>query len=416
MPPAGNGRSGARIAREASFDDRFLDAGFYADPHSLYRGLRLYEPVYRSEALGCWILTRYDDVAAGLRDRRLSNAGRVAALLDRLPESDRRRLGLLYEHFSGGLIHSDPPDHTRLRRLIGKAFTPKVMERLRGRTQEIVDELLGRVDPEREVDVIRALAFPLPIRLIGDVLGVAVQDLWRFKEWCDDINDILAFTPTLDAALAKQESITALRAYVTELVEARREQPTGDLLSSMVEAEEQGDRLSEAELIQTCATLMIAAHETTTNLIGNGLLTLLRHPAAFEQFRDDPSIVASAVEELLRYEGPLDHLPRIALEDLEIGGKEIRAGELVTFSLLAANRDPERFPDADAVDLARPDNDHLAFGFGIHFCLGAPLARIEGQVALRTLVARYPSLRLLGEPRWRVDRVGHGVEALHVAL
>ena len=405
----------ARAAQQAEFDARLLDDAFYQERHALYRELRSAAPVHRSDALGCWLLTRFEDVAAGLRDKRLSSSGRVAALLDRLPESERDRLGLLYEHFSSGLIHSDPPDHTRLRRLINKAFTPSVMEQLRGRTQEIVDELLGALDPAAEIEVIRDFAFPLPIRLIGEVLGVDVRDLRQFKRWCDDVNDILAFTPSLETALVKQESVAALRAYLWELIDARRRRRTGDLLSSLVEAEEQGDRLSEAELIQTCVTLMIASHETTTNLIGNGLLTLLRQPEAFERFRDEPSLAPSAVEELLRYESPIDHLPRLAREDLELGGNRIRAGEVVTFSLLAANRDAERFAEPDALDLARSRNDHLAFGFGIHFCLGAPLARIEGQVALSSIVRRFPAMRLAAEPVWRRDRVGHGVEGLRIA-
>jgi cytochrome P450 len=250
--------------------------------------------------------------------------------------------------------------------------------------------------------------------VIGEVLGVAVRDLWQFKRWCDDVNDILAFTPTLEGALVKQESVRALRTFLWELIEARRAHRTDDLLSSLVDAEEEGDRLSEAELIQTCTTLMIAAHETTTNLIGNGLLALLSHPVELQRFRDDPSITASAVEELLRYDGPLNHVPRVAAEELEVGGQRIGKGEVVTFSLLAANRDPDRFHDPDRLDLARPDNDHLAFGFGVHFCLGAPLARIEGAIALRTVVDRFAGLRLVAEPAWRHDRVGHGVEGLRV--
>jgi cytochrome P450 len=183
----------------------------------------------------------------------------------------------------------------------------------------------------------------------------------------------------------------------------------------MVEAEEAGDRLTEAELIQTCATLMIASHETTTNLIGNGLLTLLENPTELERFRDEPAIAPSAIEELLRFESPVNHVPRIAKERLEIGGRQIEQGDMVTFSLVAANRDPAHFETPDRVDLTRPGNDHLAFGFGGHFCLGAPLARIEGQIAIQTMITRFPSLELVDQPTWRADRVGHGLEALNVA-
>jgi len=398
-------------------DRYFLDPEFFDNPHSFYHELRAHDPVHWSDALQSWVLTRYADVAAGLRDKRLSSAGRVAALLDRLPEQDRAHLRPLYDHFSTGLIHTDPPDHTRLRRLLNVSFTPPLIQELRLRVQEIVDELLGLAETNRRIEVVSEFAFPLPLITISEIVGVPVEDRMQFKQWCDDVNPILGSTPTLESALLMQESVIALRKFLSDLIAERRAEPKDDLISRMIAAQEEEDWLSEAELIQTSVTLMIAAHETTTSLMANGLLTLFRHPDQLDRLRREPSLIQSAVEELLRYEPPLNHFTRIAKDDLEIADKPIRKGQVVTFSLLAANRDPEKFPDPDRLDITRKKNDHIAFGLGAHYCLGAPLAVLEGQVAIGTMVVRFPQMTMPNQQiDWRQERVAHGFKELRLEL
>lgn len=405
----------ASVRSLAELDGHFLDPDFGSDLHPFYHELRAQDPVHWSDGLQSWVLTRYEDVAAGLRDKRLSSVGRVAVLLDRLPEEAREQLQPLYRHFSTGLIHTDPPDHTRLRRLLNVSFTPPLMEGLRPRVQELVDELLGPAETNRGIEVVSELAFPLPLILISEIVGVPVENRLQFKQWCDGVNPILGSTPTLESALVMQESVIALRAFLSDLIAERRAEPRDDLITRMVAAQEGEQWLSENELIQTAVTLMIAAHETTTSLMSNGLMTLLQHPDQLEQLRDDPSLIGSAVEELLRYEPPLNHFTRIAKEDLEIAGKRVEQGQVVTFSLLAANRDPGKFPDPDRLDITRVPNDHMAFGFGAHFCLGAPIAVVEGQVAIGTMLERFPGLTMPDQQiEWRQERVAHGIKELHL--
>jgi cytochrome P450 len=341
----------------------------------------------------------------------------VAALLDRLPEEDRTKLQPLYDHFSTGLIHTDPPDHARLRRLLNVSFTPRLMQDLRPRAQEIVDELIKPAETSRKIEVVSELAFPLPLIMISEIVGVPVGNRFQFKKWCDDVNPILGSMPTLESALVMQESVIALRTFLSNLIAERRAQPEDDLISRMIAAQEAESWLSEAELIQTSVTLMIAAHETTTSLMANGLLTLLRHPDQLGILRQMPELIQPAVDELLRYEPPLNHFTRIAKDDLTIADKLIQKGQVVTFSLLAANRDPEKFPDPDRLDITRQNNNHLAFGFGAHYCLGAPLAVVEGQVAIGTMVKRFPQLTMSDQQiEWRQERVAHGVKELRLEL
>ena len=320
-------------------------------------------------------------------------------------------------HFSTGLIHTDPPDHTRLRRLLNVSFTPPAAEGLRPRVQELVDELLEPAQANRRIEVVSELAFPLPLILISEIVGVPVENRLQFKRWCDDVNPILGSTPTLESALVMQESVIELRAFLSDLIAKRRAEPRDDLITRMIAAREEEEWLGENELIQTAVTLMIAAHETTTSLMSNGLMTLLQHPDQLEMLRSDPSLIVSAVEELLRYEPPLNHFTRIAKEDIEIADKMIRKGQVVTFSLVAANRDPERFSDPDRLDITRSPNDHMAFGFGVHYCLGAPLAVVEGQVAIGTMVERFPAMSMPDQQiEWRQERVAHGIKELHIDL
>ncbi len=395
----------------------WLSPEFFASPYPFYEELRRAEPVHWSDRLGSWILTRHEDVTWALRHHHLLiNSGRIATILDQLPEEDRGRMRPLYRHFSGGLIHSDPPDHTRVRMLVNKAFTPGAVASLRSRIQEIVNELLGAVEKCEGMDVIRDFAYPLPTVVICDILGLPPGDREQFKRWSDGIIELTAVSPlTVEAADRARQSLLDLRDYFARLVADRRKNPRSDMLSLLAAAEEQGDRLSLAELLSTSVTLLVAGHETTTHLIGNGVFALLHHPDQFQKLKDDPSLMTSAIEEFLRYDSPLQRQLRKAAGRIEIGGKQIREGDLVSVMLGAANRDPAEFSEPDRLDITRAKNRHVSFGMGIHFCLGAPLARIEGPVALSTLLSRFPRMRLDGDSfEWQRDITFRGLRALPI--
>lgn len=388
----------------ADLDTALTSDAFVADPYPTYARLREQDPVHWSDSQGGWLLTRFADVLDTIRDPgRFSSQGRFSAVLEPLPDDERTRFDPLERHFAVGLLGSDPPDHTRLRGLINRAFTPRVVEALRPRVQALVDELLDAVQGQGQMDAIADVAYPLPATVIAELLGVPVEHRDRFKVWSDGILSFQgtgrATVETLDRA---QRDLLELRAFLTELLDHRRRAPSDDLLGRMVEAEAEGDRLSSAELLTTCVTLLTAGHETTTNLIGNGLFTLLRHPDALADLRADPGLMPTAIEEILRYESPLQRNPRRVAEDLELGGHRLKRGDFVLQVLSAANRDPGQFPDPDRFDSRRRPNRHLAFGVGIHFCLGAPLARIEGPVVIGTMLRRMPDLRLAtDEAHWQ---------------
>ena len=392
--------------------DPFLPE-FNANPYPFYHRLREADPVHESP-LGFWVLTRYDDCVMALRDQRFGRAG-FEGFLDQVyggaTEQDRLPRSMLFR---------DPPDHTRLRALVNRAFTPRVVDGLRPRIQAIVDDLLDRVERTKAMDVISDLAYPLPVLVISEMLGVPAGDNDTIKQWSADIARSLdAIGLPADAGIVERGRAgrRALGEYFRGLIPERRKNPRNDLLSLLLAAEEQGDKLTEGELLATCVLLYIAGHETTVNLIGNGLLALLRHPAELERLRKDPSLIQSAVEELLRYDGPVQRTARTTNTEMEIGGKKIDKGVMVVPLIGAANRDPAHFPDPDRLDVARPDNRHIAFGFGIHFCLGAPLARLEAQIALGTLARRMPGLALATEtPEWRESQVLRGLQALPVTF
>ncbi len=398
--------------------DDFLDKPeFYRDPYPVYHELRASDPVHWSEIMGSWVLTRYDDVVATMRDpRRFSSAGRHALSLDRLPAEVRKRAKPIYEHYAVGMIHADPPDHTRMRALVNKVFTVRAMESLRPRVQAIVDGLLDAVQGDGEMDVMTALAYPLPVAIISRILGIPEEDNDRFRYWNEGVNELTATGRTTEANLARGLPIFVnMRAYLRELIEKRRRDPQDDLLSALVQVENGGDRLSEEELITNYQTLITAGFETTMNLIGTGLLALLLHPEEFSRLQADPSLAEPAIEELLRYETPFQRNWRVAAQDVELGGKQIERGQLVAQMLGAANRDPEVFPDPDRLDIRRDSGRHIAFGYGIHFCIGAPLARIEADIAFRTLLQRFPALRLKHENvDWREQIVFRGLNSLMV--
>jgi cytochrome P450 len=390
-----------------------MDPDFVADPYPMYHRLRAEDPVHRSP-LGFWVLTRYTDVIAMLRDPRLTKEP-IAAFV-------AARFGMAVPPPGLGLsmLDRDPPDHTRLRGLVSKAFTPRALEALRPGIQQIVNGLLDAVERRGSMDLIEEFAYPLPVRVICEMLGVPVRDHERFKQWGLDIArglDAIMLPPDSEVGRRSVTGRRALADYFRGLIAERRAAPREDMLSALIAAEEAGDKLNEEELLATCILLLVAGHETTVNLIGNGTLALLRHPAELRKLRENPGLIATAVEELLRFDGPVQRTARIPSEDITVRGQTIGKGEMVMPFLGAANRDGTQFPDPDRLDITRADNRHIAFGMGIHFCLGAPLARMEGQIAINTLLARLPRLALATDrPRFRQSLTLRGLETLPVSF
>jgi len=318
------------------------------------------------------------------------------------------------------MLDRDPPDHTRLRGLVSKAFTPRVVEGLRPRIQQIVDGLLDGVAAKGSMDLIEEFAYPIPVAVICEMLGVPVEDHERFKGWSLDIArglDLIWLGPDSEVGRRSVAARHSLAEYFRGLIAQRRAAPRADMLSGLIAAEEAGDKLNEIELLATCILLLIAGHETTVNLIGNGMLALLRHGDQLRRLQQDPTLIGGAIEELLRYDGPVQRTARIPSEDVTIGGRTIARGEMVMPFIGAADRDPVQFPEPDRLDIGRADNRHIAFGWGIHFCLGAPLARIEGQIAINSLIQKWPKLALATDrPEYRQSLTLRGLKALPVSF
>jgi cytochrome P450 len=384
---------------ESTLDLRLSSPDFITDPYPLYDALREEDPVHWSDEWGVWVLTTYEDTSSVLRDpTHFSSVGRFSALLDQLPPEVQPDIARLRQHYSGGLIQSDPPDHTRLRSLIRLAFTPRVIEGYRDRIQSVVDGLIDPFMEASEFDAVMDFAYPLPVVVVSQILGVPSSDLNQVFRWTVDVGGVQA-TGGAKEEKARRASIAIgeIEDWFAEIISDRRRNPGTDLISDLIAAQDQGDRLNDAEMVSTCVTLMLAGHETTKNLVSNGLLTLLRHPDQLAALRDDPSLMSTAVEEVLRYESPIQRGWRRVAVETELRGKTLRPGELVYYMFGAANRDPAQFPDADRFDVRRQENRHLAFGFGIHFCVGAPLARLEGAIALQTALRRLKEIELREE-------------------
>jgi cytochrome P450 len=397
------------------YEELFTPA-FVTNPYPTYAHLRAESPVHPvalPDGRRMWLVSRYDDVLAALKDQRFVKDWRTAltdtqrTLMPDIPPE----VALLFRH----MLAIDPPDHTRLRSLVHKAFTPRLIDRLRPRIQQIADTLLDAVQTDGHMDLIDAYAFPLPITVIAELLGVPLADQDRFRRWS---NMVVSVDPSPDRFARIAPHMAEFGAYLAAQFAARHEHPTDDLITGLVQAEESGDKLSQQELFSMVFLLLIAGHETTVNLIGNGTLALLRHPDQLRMLRDTPDLIGTAIEELLRYDGPVETATlRWAREDLEFGGTQMRQGDQVLVALAAADRDGTRFPDVDRLDITRADNRHVAFGHGIHYCLGAPLARLEGAIAINTLLRRLPDLRLAVNPDeliWRPGQLIRGLQSLPV--
>ncbi|HYO56843.1 cytochrome P450 [Archangium sp.] len=390
---------------------------FKSNPYPFFARLRAEAPVFRivgpTREVG-WLVTRYDDVVTLLKHPGISK-DRLSFMtqeqLDKLPW-----LFKLFKPLAQNMLSRDPPDHTRLRSLVHKAFTPRLVERLRGRVQALADGLLDAALRKGSLDLVKDYALPIPVTIIAEMLGVPASDHRKFQRWS---NRLVSNTTRGDLLLSIPAVVMFAR-YLRTLIAQRRSSPGDDLLTALIQAEEAGDKLTQDELVSMVFLLLVAGHETTVNLISGGSLALLQHPDQMERLRQNPALIEPAIEELLRYTSPVElATERFALEDITIAGTTIPRGDLLFAVIGSANRDERYFENPDTLELAREPNKHLSFGFGIHYCLGAPLARLEGQIAIQTLLNRAPRLRLakpVESLSWRTGFLIHGPKRLPVAV
>ena len=393
---------------------RTLNPEALADPHALYRALREYDPVHWDPYMHAWVVTSYPEVISVITNYSS----------DRTPPVDYLdRLGLSFmkpfsEMMQRQMLFMDAPQHSRLRDLCSMAFTPRKVEELRRVIRSIADELIDKVVPCGRLDLIADFAAPLPAIMTAKLMGVPVEDHRQLGVWANDIAEVHGnFQHHPDRVREIVQSLQDMKTYLVDRMQELRKRPDNGLIYSLMTAEVDGQRLTDEEVIASTVVTIIGGHETTTNLIASGFLTLLRNPDSFEQLRSHPEIIASAVEELLRYESPVQHTARIAPADTDLGGKTIRKGAKVVAVLAAANRDPSRFSDPDRLDLLRPDNRHVAFGWAAHFCFGAPLARMEGQIAFNVLLRRLPRPAVLDKiVDWRSNAGLRGLTMLNLSF
>ena len=373
-----------------------LSPALRADPYSVYEELRRKDPVHRMRLQDAWVLTDYADVDMVLRDsRRFGNTGRDFGYIPQV-----------------SMLDLDPPEHTKIRGLVSHGFTPRSVAALEPRIRETVADLLGKVEGRRRFDLIADLAFPLPIIVIAEMLGVPPEDREQFNEWSNTVS--LIVDPLLNEQQVRQvqQAVDEVFNYFEAVAEERRRDPQDDLVSALVTAEVDGERLERDDLLVNLLLVLVAGNETTRNLIGNGTLALLRNPDELQRLRDDPALLNGAVDEFLRFDSPVQLDGRVAREPVELRGKRISPGQRVLCLLGAANRDPEAFTDPDRLDVGRSAGNHLSFGRGIHYCLGSPLAKLEALVAFEALLPRLGGLRLAEEPRYRNQVTLRGLESL----
>jgi len=415
-----------------------------ANPYPFYEQLRNQDPVHWDAEMGFWALSKFADIDSLYTDDRFSRAQGLMRGFERLPADHQKIAQPVYHSFSKTVFYADPPYHTHLRGLMNHAFTPRRIEQLRPYVQYIVNELLDEAQSRGTMEVVHDLAYPLPVMVIAELLGLPASDRTRFKQWSDDLFAILGTVKHKSERLLNcaAQSLEEMTDYVRSLSEKRREDPQDDLLSALLVATDDDhpsaahhhlhsphsmgelvhdpealSTLTEAELVANINILLSTGHETTTHLIGNGLLAFLQHPDQLRKLKNDPSLLPSAVEEILRYDNPVQITYRAALEDAELHGNLIRKGDLVNTIIGSANRDPERFTNPDAFDITRDEGRHLSFGLGIHYCIGAPLVKMEAEVAFETILRRFPNLALAAEHlEWQEHPIFRGLKALPVSL
>ena len=395
---------------------------FKADPFPFYRQLREREPVHRvnlPDGQHAWLVTRYDDVVRVLTDERFAKDVFRVRSKEQMAAAPwlQKRLTPLLMPLARHMLNRDPPDHTRLRALVQQAFSPRLVEGMRGRVQTLAEELLERVKRQGRMDLIADYALPIPSTVIAEMLGIPVRDQHKFHRWSAAM--LAAGASRFGLLLAMPSALRFMR-YIRQLIKIRRADLRDDLISALITAKEASERLNDDEMLSMILLLIVAGHETTVNLIANGMLALLQHPDQLERLRSDPALIKPAVEELLRFTAPVETATeRFAREDLELAGVKIAHGDLVLAAIASANRDESQFINPDSLDITREPNRHLAFGQGIHFCLGASLARLEGQTAINTLLAGTRDLQLAVDPtalRWRSGLVLRGLKALPVTF
>ena len=393
------------------------DPAFVAHPYDAYAELRRGPRVQHDPRTDRWLVARHADVDALLRDRRLGRSYLHVATHAEMGRPEEPPEHAPFWHvIRNGMLDVEPPDHTRLRRLVSRAFTPRTVERLRSTVQQITDRLVDDALERGELDLVATVAEPLPVTVIAEMLGVPAADQRLLRPWSADICGMYELDPSQETAARAVRACQDFGAYLVELSRARRRDPQDDLVTALTQVVDEGDVLTEDELVGTCVLLLNAGHEATVNVTGNGWWALFRNPDQLARLRDDPSLVPTAVEELMRWDTPLQMFERWVLEDLEIGGVAVPRGAELGLLFGSANRDPEVFADPDALDVTRDPNPHVSFGAGVHFCLGAPLARLELQTSFATLLRRAPGIELVEEPRWKPGYVIRGLEQLRVRV
>lgn len=389
---------------------------FYNNPYPYYHELRAETPLFFWEEFGVWCFLNHADVEIILRDRRLGRQiNHLASSEDLELPPEREDLKALYDVDRGSILSLEPPAHTRLRSLVQKAFMARQIERLRPRIAELSHELIDKMQEQASCDLLPSFATPIPVVVIAEMLGVPREMCDLLLKWSHDIVRTyqIGYTPEeeQEAVKSSKEFID----YLKELVKERRKNPQEDLITKLIEVQDAGEKLTEEELISNCILFLNAGHEATVNVIGNGVYALLKNPEQLKKLRDNPDLIGKAVEELLRYDTPLHYFERWVLDDVEISGRQFSFGDRVAVLLGAANRDPEVFPNPDILDISREKNPHVSLGAGIHFCLGAPLARLELQISLPILIDRLPDLKLMSDPKYTNNYHFHGLESLQVS-
>jgi cytochrome P450 len=391
------------------------DPAFVAHPYDAYAALRAGPRVQYDPRTDKWLVPRHADVDALLRDRRLGRTYlHVATHAEMGRPEEPPEHAPFWRVVRNGMLDVEPPDHTRLRRLVSRAFTPRTVERLRGTVQEIADRLVDDALEQAEFDLLTTIAEPLPVTVIAEMLGVPEADRSLLRPWSADICGMYELDPSERTAATAVQACEEFGDYLVALSRERRARPQDDLITALTQVVDDGDVLTEDELVGTCVLLLNAGHEATVGVTGNGWWSLFRNPDQLARLRADPSLLPTAVEELMRWDTPLQVFERWVLEDVEIGGVPVPRGAELGLLFGSANRDPEVFADADALDVGRDPNPHVSFGAGVHFCLGAPLARLELQTSFATVLRRLPGLELVEEPTWRPGYVIRGLEGLRV--